>query len=473
MKRFELFFLFLQVPIDFLMIVLSGVTAYYLRFSDTVTALRPVVFNIPWGSYWPVLVAAAAAWLVIFALSGLYSTNPNRKLAGDFTKIFLACSTGFAGITMYVFFALQRFDSRFLVAATWFFSILYVSLGRLIIRSFKALLFRHGLGLKKAVIIGSANVAGTITTTLDSEPRLGYKISSRFDHFDDTAEHTLRSNLPDEIIFTDPKAHETEALRAVSFANQHHLVFKYSADLFATISTNMSVSTIAGVPIIELRHPRLTGWGKIVKRLVDIVGSLLLLIICSPALLIIAILVLIESGRPVIYKNERVGQFGKKFFTLKFRTMYQKYCTGPQFGASGVEALKTEADLIKTQNSKSGPIYKIKDDPRITPIGQVLRRLSLDELPQFWNVLTGEMSLVGPRPHQPREVVNYEKQHKILFSIKPGISGLAQISGRSNLTFEEETKLDAFYVENWSLYLDFIILIKTPFIVFKKTGSIV
>ncbi|MBI5728732.1 MAG: sugar transferase [Candidatus Magasanikbacteria bacterium] len=473
MKRFELFFLFLQLPIDFVMIVLAGSTAYFLRFSKTVTAIRPVVFNIPWERYWPVLAIAAAGWIIIFALSGLYSTNPNRKLAGDFAKIILACSTGFAGITMYVFFALQRFDSRFLVAVTWFFSIFYVSLGRLIVRSFKGMLFRRGVGLKQTALIGSTAIAETIMATFRAEPRLGYAIAGHFDHFDSAAEKALFTRPPDEIIFTDPKAHEEEVLRTVAFANQHHLVFKYSADLFATISTNMSVSTVAGVPIIELRRTRLTGWGKIMKRLVDIIGGILLLILCSPLLLVTAIAVLLETGRPIIYKNERVGHYGKKFLTLKFRTMYQKYCTGPQFGVSGAAALKTEADLIKTQNSKTGPIYKIKDDPRITPLGRTLRKFSLDEMPQFWNVLKGEMSLVGPRPHQPREVASYEKQHKILFAIKPGLTGLAQISGRSSLAFEEETRLDAFYVENWSLYLDFIILVKTPFIVLKKTGSVV
>lgn len=473
MKRFELFFLFLQLPIDFLMIALSGATAYFLRFSKTVTAIRPVVFNIPWERYWPILLIATAGWIVIFAFSGLYNTNPNRKLAGDFTKIFLACSTGFAGITMYVFFALQRFDSRFLVAVTWLFSIIYVSLGRLIVRGIKSMLFRQGLGLKKTVLIGSTAIAETIMATFKNEPRLGYAAAGRFGHFDDTAEKTLLSHLPDEIIFTDPKAHEAEALRAVAFANQHHLVFKYSADLFATIATNMAVSTIAGIPIIELRRVRLTGWGRIMKRLVDIIGSSLLLIICSPIFLIIALAILLGTSRPVIYKNERVGHYGKKFFTLKFRTMYQKYCTGPQFGAEGLEALKLEAELIKTQNSKTGPIYKIKNDPRLTPLGRFLRKYSLDEIPQFWNVLKGEMSLVGPRPHQPREVAGYEKQHTILFAIRPGITGLAQISGRSNLTFEEEAKLDAFYVENWSLYLDLIILVKTPFIVLKRTGSVV
>jgi lipopolysaccharide/colanic/teichoic acid biosynthesis glycosyltransferase len=188
-------------------------------------------------------------------------------------------------------------------------------------------------------------------------------------------------------------------------------------------------------------------------------------------MLLTAICIMIETGWPIIYKNERVGQNGQKFFTYKFRSLYQKYCTGKQFGAEGEKALVTEEELIQKQNAKEGPIYKIKDDPRITPFGKFIRKWSLDELPQFFNVLKNEMSLVGPRPHQPREVEKYQKQHKIVLTIKPGVTGMAQISGRSNLNFEEEIRLDTFYIEHWSIILDIIILIKTPFAVIKNKGA--
>lgn len=474
MKRFELFFTFLQLPVDYCMLIAAGFGAYALRFSTWVTRIRPVFFatNLNWNRYWPIVLVVAMGWLVIFALSGLYSANPNRKFARDLTRVIMACSTGFAAITIYVFFTLQKFDSRFLVLASWIFSIIFVAFGRLLLRGIKGLLYRSGIGLRRTIIIGAQAVAQTIKHTLSAEPRLGYAVVATFDHFSPTLCPAVLAYSPDEIIFTDPKSREDEALSAIDFANEYHLTFKYSADLFATISSNMSVSTIAGIPIIELRRTRLTGWGRIFKRLFDIVGATLCLILCLPLYLVVSVIILIETGRPVIYKNERVGQNGKKFFTLKFRTMYQKFCTGPQFGAKGEEALQTEAELIKKQ-SKSGPVYKIQNDPRITPVGRFIRAWSLDETPQFWNVLKGEMSLVGPRPHQPREVAQYEKHHKIVLAIKPGITGLAQISGRSNLSFDEEVKLDAFYIENWNLYLDLIIFIKTPFVVIKKTGSVI
>jgi lipopolysaccharide/colanic/teichoic acid biosynthesis glycosyltransferase len=175
---------------------------------------------------------------------------------------------------------------------------------------------------------------------------------------------------------------------------------------------------------------------------------------------IFALLVKIDSHGPVLYRNTRIGKEGKSFKLYKFRSMLLQYCTGDEY--ANETAQEYEKELIKSQNSKSGPIYKIANDPRVTKIGKFIRRWSIDELPQLFNVLGGSMSLVGPRPHQPREVAKYELHHKKLLNIKPGITGMAQISGRSDLTFEEEVKLDTYYIENWSLFLDFSILLRTP-----------
>ena len=473
MKKFELTFAFAQLPLDYTMIVLAGVTAYALRFTTFTKNIRPVLFNLPWEKFWPLLLITALGWVIIFALAGLYNTGSNRKLAGDLTRVILACSTGFAGITIYVFFTLQKFDSRFLVLAGWILAMIYICVGRIIMNGLKKLLHHAGFGLRKTVIIGKEIIAEQIKNAISMRPGLGYKLVTTFPHFNlDTRNHLL-ANRPDEIIFTDPKAHGDEALEAINFANEHHIAFKYSADLFSTISTNMAVSTIAGIPIMELRLTRLAGWNKIIKKIVDIIGSLFLIILFSPLLILISIIVALESGFPIIYKNERVGRNDDKFFTLKFRSMYKKFSTGEQFGKQGEKALIKEQQLIAKQSIKSGPIYKIQNDPRVTPFGRFLRRWSIDELPQFFNVLKGEMSLVGPRPHQPREVAGYQQQHKIVLAIKPGITGLSQISGRSNLTYEEEINLDTFYIENWSLYLDLIIIFKTPFIVLTRKGSVV
>ncbi|MDO8509980.1 MAG: sugar transferase [bacterium] len=471
MKRFELTFTFLQLPFDYLALVLAGLTAYSLRFSPFITSIRPVIFNLSWQKFWPLTFWVAAGWIIVFAFSGLYLSNPNRKFANEFLRILTACSTSFAAVTIYVFFTLQKFDSRFLVLAGWLLAILFVTTERMLLRALKTIFYHNKIGQRRLVIIGQENIASTIAETLRTKKYLGYNVIAVYPHLDEKTMKAVLKNRADEILFTDPKANESDTLSAVEFANENHITFKYSADLFSTIATNINVSTIAGVPIIEICRARISGWGRIGKRLMDIIISAILLIIFSPFYLIFSLIILIETGRPIVYKNERVGQTGQKFFTLKFRSMYQKFCTGEQFGDSGERALKTEAKLIASHNTKTGPVYKIKDDPRITPFGHFMRRWSIDELPQFWNVFKGDMSLVGPRPHQPREVEKYEKGHRNIFAIKPGLTGLAQISGRSDLSFEDEIRLDTFYMENWNWLLDIIILLKTPFIVVKKKGA--
>ncbi|MBU0546004.1 sugar transferase, partial [Patescibacteria group bacterium] len=338
-------------------------------------------------------------------------------------------------------------------------------------RLLKMIFHRFGLGLRRTAIIGNQIIANQIRETLLNRPSLGYSLLGVYEHFDEKTEKNLSQKKVDEIIFTDPKSDEEGALRAIDFANERDITFKYSADIFATISSNMAISAVAGIPIIELGRTRLTGWGKIFKRLADIFGSLFLIIIISPIFLLVALVILFETGRPIIYKNERVGAVGKKFFAYKFRSLYQKYCTGEQFGKEGELALEKESELIKKQNAKNGPVYKIKNDPRITPFGRFIRKWSLDELPQFFNVLRGEMSLVGPRPHQPREVEQYQKWHRTVLAVKPGITGLAQISGRSDLTFDEEARLDILYLERWNIIQDLIIITKTPFVILLSKGA--
>lgn len=468
MKRSEVILMVLQVPIDFLLLLLAALSAYYLRFTDWAVSLKPVIFDLSLVEFLNIVFLVALGWLVIFALAGLYSTNPNRKLSRDLTRVVLACSAGLAAVAVYVMFALEQFDSRFLVAASWAFAVVYVALGRILMRGFKGLLYRWGVGLRKVAVIGGEEVARQIIHFLRQRKELGYKIIGEFSSFNKGVSEEITKLGVDEVLFINPRASEKETLAAIEYCNLHHKVFKYSADLFSTFSTNMSVSALAGVPMVELRQTPLDGWGRVAKKVFDLFFSLLVILLFSPIFILTALIILIETGRPIIYKNERVGIRGQKFFTYKFRSMYQKDSTGVQFGEAGFEALKKEEELIKEKNSKTGPIYKIVDDPRVTRFGRFIRRWSIDELPQFFNVLKGEMSIVGPRPHQPREVEKYENEFPTVFTLKPGITGLAQISGRSDLSFEEEMKLDVFYIEKWSLLLDFIIFIKTPFVVFKK-----
>ncbi|HYE59750.1 MAG TPA: sugar transferase [Candidatus Kapabacteria bacterium] len=470
MKRTELLLMVLQVPMDFFMLFLAGLLAYSFRFTAWAVHLKPVQFNLPLGEYVNVLGTVAIGWLIIFALLGLYSTDSNRKITQELSRIFFACLIGLGAIAVYLLFSTERFDSRFLVGVGTMLAIVFVVFGRLVVRGLKAILYRLHIGLRRIVVIGSGHVTEAIVAMLGNRRELGYEVVGTYPQFTAATVSALNTLQPDEVLFTNPRANEEETLQAIDYCLEHHLTFKYSADLFATYATNMAVHPLAGVPIVELRRTRLEGWGRVVKWIADSVGSVIMIILTSPIMLVTAIVILIESGRPVLYKNERVGKFGKRFFTYKFRSMYQKYCTGPQFKNTTAEVF--EQELIQTQNTKAGPVYKIGNDPRVTPFGRFIRRWSIDELPQFFNVLRGEMSIVGPRPHQPKEVAQYEKHHKHVLHIKPGVTGLAQISGRSDLTFEEEVRLDVLYMEKWSLILDLIIFLKTPFILCKKRKAL-
>lgn len=465
----------ISLPLDFLMLLLAGMAAYSLRFQTFFTKIKPVIFNLPFERYLPIMLSVAAGWIVLFALAGLYSVKPTRRLTSELSRVVFACSTGLAAITIYLFFRLDAFNSRFIVLAGWALAIIFVGAERIILKLIKNLLYRAGVGVKKIVIIGTGRVSDILFDTLKQRRGFGLAVVGHYPVFDkDTAQELLAlatNKQLDEILLTNPKSDENEALAILNFCEENHLDFKYSADLFATYLANTSVYAIGGVPIVEMQKTRLQAWGRVIKRLTDIIVSSILIIILSPILILSALAIIWETGLPVIYKNERVGEAGKKFFTLKFRSMYQKYCIGPQF-INQEEALDFEKELIQTKSIKEGPVYKIKDDPRVTKVGKVLRRLSLDELPQLFNVLSGSMSLVGPRPHQPREVELYAKHHRKVLNIKPGITGLSQISGRSDLEFEEEVALDTLYIENWSLFLDVIIFIKTPFILFKSRKAL-
>lgn len=470
MKRSEILLMILHIPVDLVMLVLAAMSAYKLRFTSWAVELKPVIFTFSLEEFLSSIVWVFFAWIIIFALSGLYSTDPNRKFSRDLTRVFLASSTALAAIAVYVMFTQQVFDSRFLVATGWGFAIVYVSFGRFCLRGLKAVLYRAGVGLRRVILVGSDIVTQIIRSTLEQRPELGYAVVGEFPSFSEAVEEKILGLRPDEILLTNPRAKETEAINAINFCNAHHITFKYSADLFSTYSTNMSVQPIAGVPVVELRRTPLEGWGRVAKRVFDIVASIICILLSSPIMIVAAIVILFETGRPIIYKNERVGIRGRHFFTLKFRSMYKEQSTGDGFG--GADAVKAEEKLIQEKSIKEGPVYKIKDDPRVTPFGRFIRRWSIDELPQFFNVLGGSMSIVGPRPHQPREVDKYQKHHKKVLILKPGITGLAQISGRSDLSFEDEVRLDVLYIEKWTLFLDLIIFLKTPFILFKRRKAL-
>ncbi len=466
MKRFQLFLMVLQVPLDFLFLLFAGISAYFLRFTPWATELKAVTFGLSLTEFIHRAMWFALLSIIFFAILGLYNPNPNRKLATDIMRIFLALSSCLAVVALYIMFTSQLFDSRFLIAASYGFAICFVSLGRLFMWIIRRICFRMGIGQRRVAIIGSDSIAGELQNILTGQPELGYTVSHTFEKFNTSSKEHLEKNLPDEIMFASPRAHEKEALMALQFADSHHITFKYSADLFATLSANTALYPIGSVPIVELKRTRLEGWGSVVKRLFDIVVSLFFILFLSPIMLVTAGAIKLTSKGPVLFCYKRIGRFGEPFTYFKFRSM-----------VDGAHAMRYDPKFRKEVKDlrgwdKKNPIVKYENDPRITSVGKFIRRWSIDELPEFFLVLLGSMSLVGPRPHEKEEVEKYEDTHKKVLILKPGITGMAQVSGRSDLEFEEEVKLDVLYIEKWNLMLDIIILFKTPFVLLKKRKAL-
>ncbi len=472
MKRSQLFYTTLLVPVDFLMLILASIAAYRFRIDSFVTELRPVIYTLDFKSYFGYTLIAASIWIVIFALSGLYVVRSNRKLSQELGKIFVGCSIGLLVIVFGIFLQRELFSSRFIILAAWAFAIVYVFIGRALVLLFQRYMFKKGFGAINLIVIGQDAHTKILVTEIMKHPSHGYRVIKNFPGFDATTQEKIlalhKKGLIDDILVADPNIQRATQLAIINFTEEHHLGFRYAADMFNALATNTKVEPLAGIPIVEIRKTRLEGWGRVFKRSFDIIASLLLIILTSPIMILTALAVKLTSPGPVIFKNDRVGQKNILFDTLKFRSMRSEFSIGKQF-KNTKKALEFEKDLIKKQNTRTdGPLYKIKDDPRLTPIGGFVRRWSLDELPQLFNVLRGDMSLVGPRPHQPREVAHYTTPQKRLLTLKPGITGMAQVSGRSDLSFEDEVTLDLYYIENWSPWLDIQILLKTPIAVLKS-----
>lgn len=473
MNRFNLTFTAIRLPLDAIVLAMASAAAYLLRYSRFATEVRPILQDIPYQSYIQTSLTFIGVWIVMFIIAGLYSTRP-RRAWNELGRIILACTAGVMILIASVFFQRELTQSRFIVIAIWALSIFFVFFGRLMLRTIQHQLLRMSFGHNRIVIIGMDQTALKLSATFKKSPIFGFSVIKQLPKWDeaqkDIINHLIKKNQVDGIILADPDMPKDRALHLIAFSNKHHLHFWYLADLFAARFINIEVTTPGGIPLIEVKPTPLDGWGRIAKRLEDIIFSLFLIILTSPLWILGSLIILIEDGLPIIYKSERVGEKGKLFYAYKLRSMFKKYSIGPQFGNTK-KNLEFEKELIKNKSIKQGPVYKISNDPRVMKTGAFLRRWSIDELPNFISVIKGDMSLVGPRPHQPREVEGYSDAQLRVLTIKPGITGMAQISGRSDLIFDEEARLDTWYIENWSPLLDLYILLKTPFAVIQRKGA--
>lgn len=469
MKRSELIFTAALVPVDFCLVFLAGLTAYNLRFGWLI-AIRPAVLELPLRGYMLLDLAFAAIFVAVFAMAGLYAIAGGRRLKFELARLFVASAGAVMAAIVTVFFRGELFSSRFIVLAAWSFAFLYVAVGRIVIRLFQRVLLKYGIGVRRLILVGADNAVATdLVMAFAEAPSMGYRVIARFVAFDDLArdatDRLVAARAADEIVVADPDLHREDIADVLAFCQSRHLGFRYSADLLATRVANVEIGALAGHPIVEVKETKLDGWWRIGKRAFDLVASALLIAILSPVMLVTAIAVKLDSPGPVLFHlddgtlSARVGEHGQPFKFLKFRSMY--------FGTHA----QRYRELAAQNERADGPLVKIKNDPRITRVGQFIRKYSIDELPQLFSVLVGDMSLVGPRPHLPEEVAKYTDRQRRVLAIKPGITGMAQVEGRANLTFNDEVRLDTYYIENWTPLLDLAILVKTPAVVLTRKGA--
>lgn len=467
MKRSELIFNALLVPVDFLMIVVAGSMAYALRFTPELSHLRPIVFDLPFSRFMEIIFAVAPIFILIFAVSGLYSERTVRKFWREVFQIMVGVSAAFMILIFVTFMQREMFSSRFIFFAGWFFAITMVVLGRLAVRFFQGWIARKlHLGFHRLVLIGKNDIERSIQKEVKKNKVLGYEIVRKFQKCDfQELEATYKDPGIDEIILCSSEISKERIQELLDFCQDKNIDFKFVPDMFQAQAALFEMQTISDVTLIEVKRTPLDGWGKIIKRIFDIVFSLFALIILSPVFLVIALLVKLDSDGPVFARLDRIAR-GRKFKLFKFRSMV-KNAHDMKYDERG----NLRPEFAQRNERGGGPLFKIKNDPRVTRFGRFLRRTRLDEFAQLINVLKGEMSLVGPRPHEPEEVAQYKKGHMKLLMIKPGITGMAQVAGSSDLDFEREAKLDIYYIENWSLFLDLIILVKTFFIFLRGDDS--
>lgn len=460
MKRNDLTFAALLVPLDYLAVLLAGWAAYALRFHQ-IANFVPATITTPFSDFMKLVLAIGWVWLLFLAFEGAYAIR-QRSFAHELGRVAMGASLAILMLIVFIFFRREFFASRFIVVAGWVFSVLFLWASHIFVRVWQRYFQARGLNASRIVMFGNDSTTTTLIEAIQTKKSLGYRVSKIFPEVSVDSLHDLvgliESGQVDEVWQADPNISKSQSLQLLETCAEHSIDFKYAADMFETETRRVEVSDLAGIPMIEIRRTPLDGWGRITKRLVDILGATVGIILFAIPGFILAIIIIVDSAGPVFIQLERVGQRQKKFKLWKFRSMIRD-----------AHALKPQ--LMANNERGDGPLFKMERDPRITRVGRFIRKTSIDELPQLFNVLQGSMSLVGPRPHEPEEVARYEKHHKKLLAIKPGMTGMAQVSGRSHLSFEDEVRLDTYYIENWSLSLDMQILVRTPLAVIHTKSA--
>lgn len=455
MKRSEALFGAIRLPLDALAVIAALILSYRLREANidlvpTVQLLDTASTLPSFGTYLRSFVFPSALSFLLFAAAlGLYALQATRSAWNEMGRILTASLLWLIGIMAWYFLVQkQLFYSRVLLLHSTVFIALFAMLGRAALTIVQRWLLQRGIGVRAVVSVGKQTIPASARETLAHDPR--YVFLGHVPHLA-ALQHSHHSL--DLVIQTDPNPNSDDTITLIDFCRSHHIGYAFLPPVFADVPHQLTVERLGLLPMIRFCPTPLDGWGRIGKRLYDVLASLVLIILLGLPIILIGLLALLLQGWPIFYVSRRIGENGKRTIAvLKFRTMSK-------------DADARKADLATLNHRKDGPLFKVRNDPRVTTLGRILRRTDIDEWPQLFNVLVGSMSLVGPRPHLPEEVSRYTDYQRRVFAVKPGITGLSQVSGRSDLTFAEEVALDLKYVEEWSILLDLWIMWRTILVV--------
>ncbi len=455
---------------DFLALLAAFSLAYILRVKfDT----RPLITAIPARTYFWAFVTVLPLWILVHGFIGLYNQAVYEKRFSELGRLLIGSFLGILVVIGYDFVSPENlFPARLVPIYALGIGFGFLLITRTLLRILRIELYRYGIGVNRVLIVGDNPLARELIESLLDTRNSGYKVVAvvgereklaglhGFKVFATFAEacENLKTGSIYSIIQTELYPNSTKNSVILDYAQANHMAYRFipgNSDLFVG---NIVVDLFRSIPMIAVHQTPLIGWGRVVKRLFDIFASSILIVLSSPIMLLVAIAVKLNDPKgPMIMRGvqqNRLTRFNQVFKVYKFRSHYAKFD-----GKTDEEVFRMvgKPELIE-EYRKNGD--KLDKDFRVTPVGSFIRKTSLDELPQLFNVLKGDISLVGPRALVPRELDEYAKKHTIL-SVKSGITGLAQVSGRREISFDERRKLDTYYVQNWSFWLDITILLKT------------
>lgn len=418
------------------------------------------------------MFSAILVLLLWMFFARIYDLYASKRFLSFYEDTKATTATIVSTITVYTLLELLT-DAIYHIdfALSFFFSFLIITTFHYIIRLFLRFIRAGGRNQRKVIIYGAGQLGQLVAINITRRPWTGLKIVGFLD--DDPAKHgqevvgypilgpaamgaeIIQKRSIDEVIITLPAAAYPSLTNFILGIQRFPINIRVVPDLLQVVAVKARIEDLWGIPVIGIRQPVIDGFDAFIKRFVDLSGAAIGLLLMGPAMAVIALLIKLDSPGPVFFIQERVGQNGKTFRMFKFRTM-----------VSNAERL---LDRLIDVDNLDQPMFKIKNDPRVTRVGRWLRRTSLDELPQLFNVLRGEMSLVGPRPEEKRIVEQYSYWHRQRLAAKPGITGPMQIGGRGDLSMDERVSLEVDYIENYSLLLDFEIILRTvPAVLFAR-----